>query len=285
MTLIIREACAEDAEEGGRICYEAFAAIANAHNFLPDFPSAEQCTGLFSMLLGAPHVYAVVAEKDGKVVGSNFLAEGGTVSGVGPISVDPQIQNSGIGARLMQAVMDRSRAKAFPGIRLVQAGYHCRSFSLYSKLGFEVREHLTCMTGNPVGKTFAGYNVRPAPEKDIVACNALCLRVHGLDRNGELRASSKQGHARVVERDGRITGYTTNVGFVGHSVAETTDDLKALIASADAFPHPGFIVPSRNGELLRWCFSEGLRMNQPLTLMTIGLYNEPKGAWMPSILY
>jgi hypothetical protein len=29
----------------------------------------------------------------------------------------------------------------------------------------------------------------------------------------------------------------------------------------------------------------GLRLVQQSTLMTIGLYNEPKGAWLPSIGY
>ena len=39
--LTIRPPRAEDAEALGRICYEAFAAIANAHNFPPDFPNAD----------------------------------------------------------------------------------------------------------------------------------------------------------------------------------------------------------------------------------------------------
>jgi hypothetical protein len=89
----------------------------------------------------------------------------------------------------------------------------------------------------------------------------------------------------VVERSGRITGYTTAIAFFGHSVCETTDDLKALIGSAKAFAGPGFLVPSRNGELMRWCLGRGLRVTQPLTLMTMGLYNEPAGAYLPSILY
>jgi hypothetical protein len=89
----------------------------------------------------------------------------------------------------------------------------------------------------------------------------------------------------VVERGGRITGYTTGIAFFGHTVGETTDDVKALIAAAKAFAGPGFLVPSRNAALLRWCLGQGLRVTQPLTLMTMGLYNEPVGAYLPSILY
>ena len=92
---------------------------------------------------------------------------------------------------------------------------------------------------------------------------------------------------RVVERDGRLTGYTTQIAFFAHALGETTDDLKALIAAAlGGFRGPGFPAPSRNGYLLmRWCLAKGLRATQSETLMTIGLYSEPQGAWLPSILY
>jgi hypothetical protein len=36
---------------------------------------------------------------------------------------------------------------------------------------------------------------------------------------------------------------------------------------------------------MRWCLGKGLRVTQSLTLMTMGLYSEPQGAWLPSILY
>ena len=94
-----------------------------------------------------------------------------------------------------------------------------------------------------------------------------------------------QGTALVAERDGRITAYATAVAFFGHAVGETNADLQALIANADSFGGPGILVPTRNASLLRWCLDHGLRVVQPMTLMTIGLYNEPAGAYMPSILY
>ena len=89
----------------------------------------------------------------------------------------------------------------------------------------------------------------------------------------------------MVEREGRITGYATALAFFGHATAETNLDLEALIASADSFGGPGILVPSQNGGLFRWCLANGLRVAQPLTLMSVGLYNEPAGAWLPSILF
>ena len=47
----------------------------------------------------------------------------------------------------------------------------------------------------------------------------------------------------------------------------------------------GILVPSRNTELLGWCLANGLTIVQQSTLMTTGLYNEPTGAWLPSIAY
>ena len=105
------------------------------------------------------------------------------------------------------------------------------------------------------------------------------------DDEHEVAHAIARGTAAVVESNGRITGYTTGVGFVGHGVGETNEDLKALIASADGFSGPGILIPTGNGELFRWCLANNLRVVAQATLMTIGLYNEPAGAWLPSVLY
>jgi hypothetical protein len=36
--------------------------------------------------------------------------------------------------------------------------------------------------------------------------------------------------------------------------------LKALISAAKEFCGPGFLLPTRNGELFRWCLGDGLRV-------------------------
>ena len=285
MSVVIREARAEDAAECGRICFEAFRAIAGAHNFPPDFSSVEHAAGLFSALIGHAGCYAVVAEEDGRILGSNLLHEQDNIAGIGPITVDPACQNKRVGRALMLAVMARRERRGLPGIRLVQAGYHSRSLALYTMLGFQTREHLSCLHGAPIGKALPGFLVRPAAAADLAACDTLTIRVHGHTRSNELIGGIARGTANVVERNGRITAYTSLLGFPGHACAETTEDLAALIASASAFAGPGILVPSRNGELLRWCLAQGLRITQTMTLMTIGLYNEPAGAYLPSVLY
>jgi predicted N-acetyltransferase YhbS len=227
----------------------------------------------------------VVAEVDGRIVGSNCLDERAVIAGVGPITVDPVGQNSGVGRKLMDAVMDRARERGAAGVRLVQAAFHNRSLSLYTNLGFDVREPLACMQGRTRERIVAGCAVRSAAEGDQEACNALSRRVHGFDRGRDLAQSIAQGTALVVERGGRITGYASSLAFFGHATAETNADLQAMIASAEAFGGPGILVPTRNSVLFRWCLANGLKVVQPMTLMSTGLYNAPAGAWLPSILF
>ena len=89
----------------------------------------------------------------------------------------------------------------------------------------------------------------------------------------------------VSEHSDEITGYATSIGFVAHAVAKTNQDLKALIGAATEFPGPGFLLPTRNHEVFGWCLNCGLKLVFQMTLISIGLYNEPAGAYLPSILY
>ncbi len=284
--IAVRIATKEDASVCGRICYEAFSTISRAHGFPPDFPDPEAATGVLSMMFSSPDSYwCVVAESDGRIVGSNALDERSVINGVGPITIDPGAQNLGVGRKLMQAVMDRANELGAAGIRLVQAAYHNRSLSLYASLGFDIREPLSCLQGRTHERGIPGCAVRPATAADESVCVALSRRVHGFDRGVELAQAIRYGTARVVERGGRVTGYTTNLAFFGHSTAETNPDLQALIASAESFAGPGILVPARNNSLMRWCLANGLRIVQPMTLMSTGLYSEPAGAWLPSVLF
>ena len=285
MNLNIRAGKPDDAEACGVICYQAFKTISEHHNFPADFPEPEMAIGLLSMLLSRGDVYSIVAEIDGKPAGSNFLWETGMIAGIGPITVDPTVQNSAIGRQLMENVMRYAEEKRFAGVRLVQAAFHNRSLSLYTKLGFDTREPLSVMSGPTLNLKSSTHVLRPATEDDQDACNNLCRKIHGHDRASELRAAINEGTANVVEHDGRITGYTTAIGFLGHAVGESNEELKALIGASTEFSGPGFLLPTRNSELMRWCFANGLRVIQPATLMSKGLYNEPRGAFLPSILF
>jgi len=281
----IRRAIQKDIPACGRIAYLAFKSIADQHNFPPDFPSVEDADNVIAAMVSNPGIHGIVAEADGRVLGSNFMDERATVAGIGPISVDPEVQNGSVGRQMMEYMLAKVTADRRPGVRLVQTAYHNRSLSLYAKLGFDIREPLSVMQGPAIVESIAGYRVRRANRDDVGSCNRLCFDVHGLDRGGELLASIGYGSATVVEHLGRITGYATMLGIGGHAVGESNTELKALISAARSFGGPGFLLPSRNGELLRWCFSKGLRLMQQMTLMSVGLYNEPQAPFLPSILF
>jgi GNAT superfamily N-acetyltransferase len=292
-SLRLRPGRIDDAGKVGKIIFEAFSAIARKHGFVSDFASVDIGRSIASSIMSNPGFYSVVAEdlSEGKdrVVGSNFLDErSNVVAGVGPITVDPKYQNKGVGRQLMINVLERAKNKNFPAIRLLQASYHNRSLALYASLGFEVREPISTMQGKPIQEAIPGRSVRIATEFDVESCNAICKAVHGHDRSGELRDSIKQGSAKVVLHGDKITGYTTGLAFFNHSVGLTNDDLKAMIGSAtddDSYGGAGILIPTRNAHLFRWCLDNGLRLVQQLILMTIGMYNEPDGSYMPSVLY
>ena len=264
--------------------YEAFRDIAERHNFPPDFPSAEVAGGLLNMMLEAPDFDAFVAEENGITVGSIFVSRRSPVGGISVVTVDPEAQNHAIGRHLMLHGMECLAQQGHTRQQLIQAGYHSRSLCLYAKLGFIATDLLSNMTGGPIREDFPGRTVRDGEEGDADACNELCHRVHGFDRAGEVAGSLAQGTMIVVESNGKISGYTTGVGFVGHGVGESNDDLKALIASVDAFAGPGILIPTTNGELFQWCLEKGLRVTQQLTLMDTAPSGPPNGAYWPSVL-
>ncbi len=285
MQFKIREGRQADAGAAGMICYEAFRTISQQHGFEPDFPSFEVARDLLLGLLSRPDVYSAVAESEGRIIGSNFLWQDSAIAGIGPLTVTPEAQSDRVGRGLMEDVLEHARNKHFAGVRLVQAAYNNRSLSLYTKLGFEVREPLATLQGAPLQIDISGYNVRPAGAEDANACDSLCRKIHGHDRGQELRHAIGQQTAMVVEHGGRITGYATLIGFMGHAVGESNEDLKALIGAAAAFAGPGFLLPTHNSELFRWCLQQGLRVVQPMNLMSLGLYNQPAGSFLPSILF
>ena len=232
--ITLREAEPGDAEALGQIVFDAFGAIHDHHRFPRDFPVLEAATGMMSMWIPHPAIWGVVAELDGRIVGSNFLDERDPIAGVGPITVDPAGQNAGVGRKLMEAVLERGRDAR--GIRLLQDGFHMRSLSLYQSLGFDVTAPCILMSGTPAGPPAAGIEVRPMAEGDLEECAALCTAVHGFERTGAVRDALAAFAPFVGVRDGRVVAYATTVTFwpMAHGVAENEEDMKGLLLGAAA---------------------------------------------------
>jgi GNAT superfamily N-acetyltransferase len=283
--VVLRQFEQRDIAPCGGICYEAFRAIAQRHGFPPDLPSPEVGVAIMETLNDDPGFYGIVVERGGTVLGSSWLDERNAVSGIGPVTIDPAAQDGGLGRRLMEATIERSDARGFSSVRLVQAAYHARSLSLYTKLGFASREELVVMDEPAEDSSLSVYAIRPLRAEDLGACNDICTKVHGFHRGAELASAGAARTAFVAERDGAIRAYTSGLGYFGHSAGETTEAICALLTAAPRLPSLGVLVPARNYQLFRWCLDHGMRVVETMTLMSRGLYQEPSGPSLPSILY
>lgn len=282
----LREVEPGDVEACAQVCFDAFGGLHDHHRFPRDFPVLEAAAGIMGMWIQHPAIWGVVAEIDGRIVGSNFLDERDPIRGVGPITVDPEGQRAGVGRKLMRAGLERGEGAT--GIRLLQDAFNMQSLSLYEALGFDLREPVAVMTGRPRSGSVEGVEVRPLEEADLDRCESLCKRVHGFERTNELRDAIQAFAPFVAVRDGGLVAYASAVTFwpMNHAVAESEDDMKALLrGAAGVVEDPlAFLVPLRSG-LFRWALQEGLRLVKPMNLMTMGEYQHPRASWLPSVLY
>lgn len=285
MDITLREARTEDIPVCSEICSEAFTNISKKHAFPSDVPNAEIAAMMLSPMTQQQGFYGVVGELGGEVVGSNFLDERSEIVGLGPITVSVAGQNNGVGALLMQHCLDRCEARKVKGVRLLQAAYHNRSLALYTRLGFDVQDVLSTLQGPAINRQVEEHVVRPVTKKDLSACCALYERAHGHGRLDELEDAIQAGTATLVEQQGNLKGYFSSFGFGGFGVAETNDAMKALFGYASEFSGPGIIVPSGNGDLMRWCLENGLKVVHQLTIMTKGFYQRPTLPYLPSVFY
>ena len=287
MSIAIRRTTSGDTAAIAHVVFEAFKYIHDRHHFPRDFPTMEFATRFAVGWNGHPAIWGVIAESDGAVVGVNFLNERNAIRGVGPIGVLPAVQGNRVGRQLMDAILERGRDA--DGIRLVQDAFNMGSLSLYASLGFEVKEPLVLMIGTPKDPPHAGVAVRAMTPDDLDTCARLCAAVHGIERTSELRDALSSVGPVVAERAGRIVAYASAPHFaiLNHGVAETEDDLRALLCGAAAGrPDPlALLVPTRQAGLFRWCLAQGLRSTKPMALMTRGRWQEPRGSWFPSIEY
>jgi len=287
----VRPICEADVEASARAAFAAHSTLADRHGYPSEHPTLAFSIGLMTHKAKDPSAYGFVAEADGRILGSVFLNvfPPAPVAAIGPMTVDPSAEGAGAGRLLLAAALDDARTRDITQVRLIQSPANLRSLALYTKAGFEVREPLVLMQRADAAKSAAGpvadKTVRKATMDDAFYCERLCARVLGFSRSGEIRAAIEQQTANVVLQDHLIAGYATGIGFRGHAVAETSEDIAALIAAAPAIMGPGFFVPVRNTRLMRWLFGNGYRAVWQATLMSCGSYQEPAGAFLPSIAY
>ena len=283
MAIELRPTRADDVPELGRICYEAFKDISESHGFATDFPTLEVAQQIVGMLVAQEDIYGVGAFAGSAAKGSNFIEMWDEVAGIGPVSIDVHSQGEGIGRQTMEHVIAHGRSQGFEMIRLCQDSFNMRSLALYASLGFDTKEpmsYLALANGNGVDPA-----VRPATPDDLDAMDELCRSIYRISRRNECEALMRLGFpAFVLDRSG-VRGYLIGLA-IGHGVAESDDDMIALINGLGArVPDAPAFVPVRNGGLYRKALAAGHRNEKVMNLMALGPYEEPQGTFCPSVLF
>ena len=289
----VRTATPEDGLVAGQICFNAFSAISAAHGFPCDLPSSEAGIGLLSMMFSSPGFYCVVAEHDGRIVGSNCLDERSVIRGTGSRSPSTRTYktSASVASSCRPRWTARRRGRALPeSVSSVQAAFHNRSFSLYTSLGFDIREPLSCLRGaDAPNGTFPDALCDPLNLYDADACNALSRRVHGFDRGVDLAQAIEQGTARVVERG--ASPHRTPLLHARSPAIRTAEmniePTSPAITSAGPFGSWNTPVPSRNSVLPALVPGDAACESfSPMILKwSTRLYNDPKRRTFPSVRF
>jgi hypothetical protein len=155
------------------------------------------------------------------------------------------------GRKLMEAAIDHFASSNVAGIRLVQTAYNNRSLCLYTRLGFQTREPLSVIQGLALNNKFAGYDVRPAGEADVAACNLLCRRVHGFDRGAELRRSDQRADYNRCRAPGPHHRVCDRPRFLCPCRRRDKPRLEIADCRSAGDSRTGISAPTRNHEVFR----------------------------------
>jgi GNAT superfamily N-acetyltransferase len=157
----------------------------------------------------APHVASFGASLDGKLLGSNFATHWGSVGSFGPLSVRPELQDSGIARKLLDRTMAQFDTWDSRHIGIFTFAQSVKHIALYQKYGFHPR-FLTAVMAAPVAAMPAatGWSrfsdlYEAQREEALASCRALTDKLYsGLDLADEIRTTHEQGLGDTVLIEG-----------------------------------------------------------------------------------
>src|SRR5206468_10343963 len=156
----------------------------------------------------AAHVASFGATLDGKLVGSNFATNWGSVGFFGPLTVHPDLQERGIAQALLAKTIEQFDAWDTRHVGLFTFSHSAKHIALYQKYGFYARFLTAIMSAKAVRQTAAGWSrfselSQMQQEEAIRSCRDVAETLYpGLDPSGEIAATHAQGPGVVVLVDG-----------------------------------------------------------------------------------
>jgi GNAT superfamily N-acetyltransferase len=153
---------------------------------------------------------AVGAEHEGRLVGSNFIADWGSIGFFGPLTVRPELWGMSIASQLMDATMQLFSDRGIAHTGLFTFPHSAKHLGIYQKFGYSP-QHLTPVMGKPVGmpEPPPGWRTISAAGVDhdalVASCRSLTDELYsGLDLSREIAAvESQQLGDTVVLTDDR----------------------------------------------------------------------------------
>jgi predicted N-acetyltransferase YhbS len=166
---------------------------------------------------GAEHTASFAAEHEGELVGSNFATRWGSVGFFGPVSIRPDLWNSGIGQRLVAASCEAFEEWGIRHAGLFTFPHSAKHVGLYGKFGFHPR-FLTAIMAAPARSSgaaarFSRYAELPEGQRHetlALICNLTDELYGGLDLGPEIRTvfDRKLGDTVLLwEGDSRLAGF------------------------------------------------------------------------------
>src|SRR5437763_15617336 len=187
--VVVRALVESDLPEAQRIIHRAFGTFFG----VPDlekfwFPPYAHTR------FGAEHIASFAAEQDGKLVGSNFATNWGSVGFFGPLPTRPDLWDAGIGQRLVAAACDAFHGWGTRHAGLFTFAQSAKHVGLYGKFGFYPRFLTAIMTmpAQPSGATrqWSRYSGLPDSQRadPETATRELADTLYdGLDLRAEIR--------------------------------------------------------------------------------------------------
>ena len=221
---------------------------------------------------------------------------------LGIMTVHPSHFGRGLGARLLQHIIDYTDSNGYAALRLTQSAINVDSFSLYNKYGFVPRYSYQDMIFT-VPEQGLGLShplrdrVRAATPDDIGGMTAVENEVSGISRELDYRycIDNQRGLWRVNVTEtpaGEIEGFLISSrhsasNMIGPGVARSEDATAALIA-AELDHHGGrspvAVIPMDKTKLVRQLYDWGARNCEMHFCQVRGEFQPFRGVNMPAFL-
>ena len=212
---------------------------------------------------------AIGIDRDGELVGSNFVTVWGSVGFFGPLTVRPDLWDQGIAKQLLEPTVALLDAHGVELAGLFTFAHSAKHVGLYQQFGFWP-QHLTGIFARPVARSgIPGWSkLTEVPDLDSVvkACAEVTSAIYdGLDMRREILAVAKQHLGEVVLlADGdRLDGFA--VCHIGPGSEAGSDSCYVKAGAV----RPGLAAPDTFGRLLDAC--EDLAVQHGASVLVAGV--------------